>query len=208
MDQQLRTRIKDWLAIPTRGEGQELLIALKLKPVTDLVHIKELLTAALQENVNVTDPIPPSAKKHNPPASSHQDTLAPYTDLLRAHSTTLLRERTTLHSQLELLNDSERFEAATRIKQITLELDDLWDQIREMQETGKIPEALLPGGSSYDQGVRDYKKYKAILSRISQLKRERNKSRGKNQKQQITARILKLEKEIQPLKEKFKELIL
>lgn len=197
----LKEQILDWLNLPTLTEGNAILQSLGKPSYNDLLSIKYELEQLLY-NLPEGDETPIRLRLPSSPEAlpklDHVEVL-----VLKARAKPLLRERSVIHGRLHYQNQKARYNTATRIKELTTQLDRIYDDIRQIESTGQVPEHLKNDQQSYIQGVKDYKLFKNLISKISRTK---SQIAAATDKSKLQTDLRKLEKKASELKSKFNNL--
>lgn len=94
-------------------------------------------------------------------------------------------------------SDEERYEVSERIMQhIVPQLDDIYDQIREWQDTGKLPEQTTTG--IQQETIKQMQRVYSLRPRISKLPKLIEKASGERKKQ-LEKELLEKQEELSDL---------
>ena len=117
----------------------------------------------------------------------------------------LMKQYSAAHVEMGLSKDKEhRAVLAQKImEQFIPEIDRVYDQIRQFDETGKLPApAPTVEHRAYLQGVSDMKEIIAIRTRISQRKTSSKKARSLAVKKRLEKEMIELQEQIAFLEQK------
>lgn len=107
----------------------------------------------------------------------------------------LLRQRSFVHSNLKAATtNDERYELGNKIKDLTKKIDEAYDTLRHIEETGQLPFNKTDEAVLISKGI-------AMMKSIQSLKAQLSQARKANDK----AKIKDLEAEIEELNSQIKE---